>query len=309
MYEYKKINIVWLCIIGAFILYGIVLVFFGLPLINGNITKNTIYADIVEANVSTAIFFRIYNYAWVAVISAVIIGAILICLQGWFQRAIISKKKAVILAVILHSEFWISALVLILSATITFSNFAIYQIGESEELKEFARAYSVKYTGVTLLFIIFSFFLAKEAWRYRLKDASRVCSDYYIQEHLKAINNENINAAKQAIEKACEICPRNVSAWSIRSHFSNIDLSNKKDAFLFLNKAREILYKDKSVRKEDRCDYEYFLGAYLLSQEKYSEAVEHIDNSINLIYKKERADFLEKIRREINKYRISDYGN
>jgi len=285
---------------GAVIVYGLVLLVFGLPIVNENITKGANYANIAKASTTTASLYQIYNYAWFATIATAVIGIILACIQGWIQRSITSRRKAVILVTIMHGEFWASILAIIVTATMAISNYAIYNVGGSEALKEFARAYSVKLMGGTILFIVFSFYLAKQALYYRLRNAAKICSDYYIDAHLKAVAHGDNAGAQQAIEKACDICPTDVSAWSIRSHFANVILSNKQDAILYLDRARMLLSQEQSVRKEDRSNYEFFLGTYLLSREEYQKAIEHISKSIDLVYSKKREEYLEKVKRAMN---------
>jgi hypothetical protein len=296
----KHIKVKFILIAGAVIFYGLVLFTLGFPIVNGDITKGTSYADIAKASATTAVFYRIYICAWIVTMATVTIGIILICLQGWFQRYIISKNKAVVVVVIVQVFFWVCVLAIISSLTIVLSNFFIYRIADTEPLREFARAYSVRFIGSAILFGIFSFYLFREAMYFRLSNASRICSDHYLSAHFKAIDDEDIKGAEQAIEKACFICPTSVRAWSLRSHFANVNLSNQRDALIFLDRAEMILSRDKSVSNEDKACYEYFLGTYLLSREEYQKAVEHISKSLDLVYSRERAEYLEKIKRTVN---------
>ncbi len=281
---------------GAMI-YVLVILFIGLPIVNATITDNASYADLARGTPATAMLWRIYAYSWVAVEAGVAVGTILILAQRWLLRHTTSTGRAALSVIALRGEFWACVLAMVGCAAITVSHVAMHKIGQSEALREFARADSVKFAGATILFVIFTFYLAKETLRWRLTDVAKICSDYYVDVHLEAIKREDLEGAKEAIQKACEVYPASVRAWAVRSHFANVDLSNRDDAAVFLDRATALVGQGGSVSDEDKSNYEFFLGTFLLSQENYREAIKHLSRSLDLIYCKERAEYLDKVKR------------
>ena len=152
----------------------------------------------------------------------------------------------------------------------------------------------------SIFFLSLRLLLDALKWRsYFLKyQLNQVVSDFHLFEYERHVRDNRLDEAGQAIAKACEVDPSNVSAWALRAIYAESYLNNKREADIYIEKASENLKNSSHTSNKERADYEGLLGLLLYGRGSRKLAIQHMEYSIELHYNQERADYLEQLKQQ-----------